>query len=453
MSRGAPLSITIPPDVAQILLRLNRAGFSAFAVGGCVRDSLLGCTPSDWDICTAALPEQIVECFSDCRTVPTGVKYGTITVIFRDVPYEITTYRTESTYSDSRHPDAVSFLTSPEGDLARRDFTVNAMAADAQGNVLDPFGGATDLAAGCIRCVGAPKERFAEDALRILRALRFAARLGFGIEERTAAAIHAERERLNAVANERLQKELSGLLTGKDAARVLAEFADVLFVTIPELAATVDFCQYNPHHAYDVWSHTLAVLEACEPDATLRLAALLHDIGKPSVFSVDKNAVGHFYGHATVGAAMTERILRRLRYDGQTVRRVTQLVRWHDRELPTTQRAARRLLALLGREDARRLVRLRCADILGGGKTDADEAERAIAAAEALLNVQAETCFDLKQLELNGNDLMALGVPQGKQVGALLQRILQAVIDGDAQNERSKLVQYAQKYIREHKMN
>lgn len=451
MSTG--VSIVIPPEVTQLLLRLNRAGFSAFAVGGCVRDSLLGLAPSDWDICTAALPEQIAECFADCRTVPTGVKYGTVTVLFRGVGYEITTYRAESDYSDSRHPDAVSFLASPEGDLSRRDFTVNAMAADAAGNVLDLFGGTEDLAAGCIRCVGVPRERFAEDALRILRALRFAARLGFRVEEQTAAAVYAERERLNAVARERLRKELSGLLAGRDAARILAEFSDVLFAVIPELAAEKGFCQYNPHHAHDVWTHTLATLEECEADGLLRLAALLHDVGKPSVFSMDKNAVGHFYGHAVVGAAMTEQILRRLRYDGQTVRRVTQLVRWHDRELPATARAARRLLALLGEEDALRLLRLRRADALGTGRANRAETEAAIAAAEALLRREAASCFDLHRLELDGKDLMALGVPQGRQVGVLLRRILQAVIDGDVQNERSRLVQYAQNCIREDKMN
>ena len=303
--------ITIPPQVQALLRQLNAAGFSAYAVGGCVRDSLLGCAPQDWDICTSAAPEQTEACFAADRTILTGARYGTVTVVRGGVPYEITTFRAEAGYADSRHPDRVDFLRELAPDLARRDFTVNAMAADAAGAVTDLFGGQDDLRRGVIRCVGDPAERFAEDALRLLRALRFAARLSFRIDGETAAAIHAARTRLRAVAPERLHKELSGILCGRQAAALLEEFSDVLFELIPELAPCQGFRQYNPHHTRDVWTHTLAVVDGVPPEEPLRLAALLHDAGKPATFFFDKNLVGHFYGHPAAGAAVCAMTARR----------------------------------------------------------------------------------------------------------------------------------------------
>lgn len=443
--------IDIPPEVAALLSRLNDAGFSAYAVGGCVRDSLLGKTPKDWDICTSAAPEETVACFSDLRTVPTGAKYGTVTVLSNGVPYEITTFRAESTYSDSRHPDAVRFLPSAEGDLARRDLTVNAMAADVHGEVTDLFGGLDDLKNGVIRCVGRAGERFAEDALRILRALRFAATLGFCVEAETAAAIRALRGRLTAVAPERLRKELSGLLCGAHAAAVVREFADVLFVMIPELAPCVGVRQYNPHHALDVWEHTLAVLDAVEPQETLRLAALLHDVGKPAAFTLDKQLVGHFYGHAVISAALTERILRRLRFDGETVRVVTALVRAHGVPFePLTERRMQRLLAQYGKPTVRQLLRLRRADRLGKRTESPEAIEADTREAERLLEtvLARDDCFTLRQLAISGNDLLALGIPQGKQIGRLLHALLEAVLSGEVKNERERLVKYAQNLVR-----
>lgn len=440
--------IVIPPQVAQLLNRLNGAGYAAYAVGGCVRDSLLGKTPNDWDICTSAKPEETAACFSDLRTVLTGAKYGTVTVLFDGEAYEITTFRAESTYSDSRHPDAVRFLPSPEGDLARRDLTVNAMAADVHGAVTDLFGGLDDLQNGIIRCVGRAEERFSEDALRILRALRFASTLGFSVEKETAAAIHTLRERLTAVAPERLHRELSGLLCGAHAAAVAREFADVLCVLVPELAPCIGFRQYNPHHALDVWEHTLAALDAVEPQEALRLAALLHDVGKPAAFTVDKQLVGHFYGHAVISAALTERILRRLRFDGETVRSVTALVRAHGVPFaPLTERRMQRLLAQYGEPTVRQLLRLRRADRLGK-RTEPPEAVKAdIREAERLLDVvlSRDACFTLRQLAVSGDDLLALGIPQGRQIGRLLNALLDAVLSGDVKNEQSELVKYTQK--------
>ena len=442
--------ITIPPKTRELLSRLSSAGFAAYAVGGCVRDSLLGQTPQDWDICTSALPEEIIDCFQRERTILTGLRYGTVTVLLDGEAFEVTTFRADLGYSDSRHPDGVRYLDTLRGDLARRDFTVNAMAADADGLVTDCFGGVEDLKNGRIRCVGVPEERFSEDALRILRALRFAARLGFAVEDGTAAAIHALRSRLTAVAPERLRKELCGLVCGAHAAEVMEQFSDVLCVLLPELVPCVGFAQYNPHHAYDVWHHTLCALKNVPPEEPLRLAALLHDIGKPPTFFFDKNLVGHFYGHATVGAAMSEAILRRLHYDGATVKTVTTLVREHGLTLEDTdERRMRRLLARFGEQTVRQLLLLRRADRLGKGRDDGAQIEAQTQRLTALLErtLAEEQCLSLKTLAVNGDDLLAMGVPRGKRIGKLLKRLLSAVLDGKIPNERTALVDFAQNLL------
>ena len=412
--------ITIPPQVQALLRQLNAAGFSAYAVGGCVRDSLLGCAPQDWDICTSAAPEQTEACFAADRTILTGARYGTVTVVRGGVPYEITTFRAEAGYADSRHPDRVDFLRELAPDLARRDFTVNAMAA-----------------------VGDPAERFAEDALRMLRALRFAARLSFCIDGETAAAIHAARTRLRAVAPERLHKELSGILCGRQAAALLEEFSDVLFELIPELAPCQGFRQYNPHHTRDVWTHTLAVVDGVPPEEPLRLAALLHDAGKPATFFFDKNLVGHFYGHPAAGAAVTEEVLRRLRYDRATTEFVTQLVAVHGRPIPDDLRGMRRMLARLGAPVCRALIQLRCADAIGTGTADAAEQTARCEAALSLLAQAEKGCSSVSTLAVSGRDLLALGMTQGPAVGAVLKRLLDAVLDGSAPNDRASLLKLA----------
>lgn len=437
--------IAIPTQVKNILLRLQDAGHTAYAVGGCVRDSLLGKTPADWDICTSARPEQTQACFERCLL--TGAKYGTVTVLQDGEAYEVTTYRTETGYADSRHPDAVEFLDALEGDLARRDFTVNAMAADADGRVTDLFGGAEDLNRGIIRCVGTPIERFTEDALRILRALRFASRYGFQIEKATAEAIHSLRDTLTRVAAERLHKELSGLLVGKGAEAILREFSDVLCVMIPEIAPCIGFLQQNPRHKWDVFAHTLCALSHTPQDEILRLAILFHDIGKPACFSLDEKGVGHFYGHAEQSARLCAKILRRLRYDGKTAELVTELVRAHDLYLQgLTDKGLRRHLANYGEEQLRRLLRIRRADALGTGTADAEglETELAHLAYRIDAMLASENCFSIKDLNINGRDLMALGIPQGKQLGALLQQLFDAVLEERCANDKQELVKLAQ---------
>ena len=442
--------IHITPKVEALLGRLNGAGFEAYAVGGCVRDSLLGKEPQDWDLCTSATPEEIKRCFANERTVLTGEKYGTVTVLLDGEPFEITTFRAETGYGDSRHPDGVRFLTSLREDLARRDFTVNAMAADREGAVTDCFGGMEDLKNGLIRCVGEPRQRFEEDALRILRGLRFASKLGFSMEEDTAAAILSMKEKLLLVAQERLRKELEGLLCGKWAGQVLRQFSQVLFVLIPELAPCEGFAQYNYHHAFDVWEHSLRALESCVTEPVLRLVALLHDVGKPATFFFDKQLVGHFYGHNTVGAALCDRILRRLRYDNETRSAVTELVAFHSYPLQgESERQLRRLLGRLGEAQTRRLLQLRRADRLGKGTEAPEQIEADICNAQALLQqvLNKELCFSLKQLKISGRELMAMGVPQGQQVGLLLTQLLEAVVEERVENEPAKLVEYAQGLI------
>lgn len=444
--------ICIPAEVRAILTQLNAAGYAAYAVGGCVRDGLRGQSPQDWDICTSAKPQETAACFASDRVLLTGERFGTVTLLRGGAGYEITTFRAERGYSDSRHPDSVEFLPELRGDLMRRDFTVNAMAADADGRVTDLFAGRADLENGVIRCVGEASERFSEDALRILRGLRFAARFGFSVAPETAAAMHAERLRLKQVSQERLRKELCGLLLGRDAARVLDEFFDVLCAILPELASLRGFAQYNPHHCMDVWQHTLRVLEGVPVQEPLRLAALLHDAAKPDTFVFDKNLVGHFPGHDIAGAALAENILKRLRFDGQTVREVTELIRQHMRPLlPATERSLRRLLASIGPEQTRRLLLLHRADRLGKGTEDEAALRAQVEQAEVLLDglLAEDACFSLRQLAVSGKDLIALGMAPGKRMGEILDALLQAVIAGTLPNEHAALCaaacDYAQK--------
>ncbi len=442
------MTICVPPEVRGILMTLKRAGYEAYAVGGCVRDSLLGKKPQDWDICTSALPEQTQACFEHC--VLTGVKYGTVTVLRGPKAYEITTFRGEGDYSDSRHPGEIRFLDSLYEDLARRDLSVNAMAADPEGNVTDHFDGLHDLRHGLIRCVGEPKERFTEDALRILRALRFASRFDFTIEPRTSRAIHELKDSLLKVSSERIRKELSGLLMGKGVQRILTEFSDVLGVILPEIVPAMGFAQRNPRHLYDVYEHSLCCVTLVPEQEELRLAALLHDIGKPHCFHTDEQGVGHFYGHADRSGDLCHTILRRLRYDNKTIDRVTTLVREHDLYLqPTTEKGMRRYLSRFGEETIRDLMTLRRADALATGTADKASLEASLKETEELLDrlLVQEGRFTLADLAVNGNDLLSMGFPRGQIIGKVLNLLYEGVIEGIYQNQRDDLMRYAQSLL------
>lgn len=433
--------VYLPKTVETIIQRLEESGYSAYVVGGCVRDSLMGRVPHDFDICTNALPERVMQIFSDLTCVPTGLQHGTVTVVWEKEPFEITTYRTEGEYRDSRHPDRVSFVATIEEDLSRRDFTVNAMAYHPVRGLVDPFGGKEDLSRRVLRCVGDPEKRFTEDALRILRGLRFAACYGFSLEETTAAAIIKLAPRLHFVAAERIREELDRLLMGKYAGSVLLPYRSVFAEILPELKPTFDFEQHNPHHHLDVYGHTVQAVVSGEERLPVRLALLLHDIGKPRCFSRDEKGIGHFYGHASVSAAMAEDILNRLRYDRRTVERVCLLIRYHDGVILPEEPRIKRWLSRFGEEFLRQLLLVKAGDNLGQPPSLAAQRLKELSELHRIIDrvLEKEDCFSLRDLAINGNDLLDMGYT-GKRIGEGLQWALEAVMDGRLENERDVLL-------------
>ena len=444
--KGGEKVINIPETVQEILRSLTLEGYEAWCVGGCVRDMLLGRTPEDWDVTTSAIPEETMALFSQ-RALPTGLKHGTVTVRTSRGGVEVTTFRCDGAYHDHRRPDSVTFTRSLEEDLKRRDFTVNAMALGLDGTLRDPFGGRDDLAAGILRCVGEPDRRFGEDALRILRALRFAAVLGFSIDEETSAGIHKNKTLLENIAAERIQAELFKLLCGKNALAVLRAYPDVIGVFWPEVLPMVGLDQRNHHHCYDVWEHTIHAVAAVPPEPELRCAALLHDIGKPATFTVDENGVGHFRGHGAVSEEMADGMLRRLKCSTEFRETVVRLVAWHDRDIPRTERAVRRALGKLGERDLRRLIALKRADNLAQSPAYFGR-QRELDKGEAILNrlLEEDACFSLKQLAVNGKDLIKMGL-SGPEIGRLLNALLDQVVDGAVLNEREALLNTAVKLL------
>ena len=434
----------IPENVQAVLKTLEAAGHEAWCVGGCVRDALMGRSPEDWDVTSSARPEETLALFGH-RGLPTGLKHGTVTVKTEEGPVEVTTYRIDGTYRDHRRPETVAFSRSLDEDLARRDFTVNAMARNLRGELRDPFGGREDLRRGILRCVGEPDRRFQEDALRILRGLRFAATLGLGIEPGTAAAVRRNRDGLRNIAAERIQAEFFKLLPGKDAAEVLRGCPEAFGVFWPELLAMVGFRQRNRHHCYDVWEHTLHALAAAPGDLVLRCTMLLHDVGKPDSFTLDEQGVGHFYGHPAVSRDLADKMLRRLKCAAEFRETVVRLVEWHDRDIPRTDKSIRRALRILGEEDLRRLILVKRADNLGQAPAYWDRQKELDKAEEILDKLLAEdACFSLKQLALKGGDLLALGL-SGPAVGKALEELLEKVIDGVLPNDREALLEHVRK--------
>ena len=430
----------IPPKAQYILQALTGAGYEAYLVGGCVRDLLRGVEPHDWDICTSARPEETERCFVGHRIIETGLKHGTVTVLEDGEPYEITTYRTEGPYSDSRRPDYVTFVSSLEADLARRDFTMNAIALKLDGSLQDPFGGTEDIKYGVIRCVGDPACRFQEDGLRIMRALRFGASFGYKIEEKTAQAIRAYQKVLRHVAVERIQVELCKLLTGRWAGAILRHYPDVLCQFWPQLRPLVELEQNNPWHCWGGWEHTICALEAVPADLPLRLAVLLHDIGKPGCKSTDETGVDHFYGHAEAGAELADGMLRTLKFDNKTRERVVILVKRHD--LPLSEYSIRRWLGRLGAETFFQLLEVKRADSLGQNssmvKDRLAELDEIKAKAEEILAQQE--CLSLRGLEVNGKDVLEAGIAPGPEVGQVLNGLLEQVLSGAVPNEREALL-------------
>ena len=440
-------SMQLPEGVSRALTMLEEAGYEAFIVGGCVRDFLMGVPPKDYDITTSALPEETKAVFRDYHVIETGIRHGTVTVMMDGNPLEITTYRTEGTYSDNRHPDSVSFTASLREDVARRDFTMNAIAYSPTRGWIDHFGGAKDIQHGIIRCVGDPITRFQEDALRMMRGIRFASVLGFAIEANTAAAIHENRERIPTVSAERIQVELTKLLCGDNVKNVLMDWWDVIGTVIPEILPMHGFDQKNPHHIYDVWEHTAVAVSQIPPEPHLRLCALLHDIGKPTSFTVDEKGIGHFYGHPAVSERMTEEILARLKYDNATRRRVGTLVKQHDRIVEPKETAVKRALSRLTPEVFFDLLAMKRADNLAQARQDRlkayDEME---SIAREILDKQE--CISVSALAVNGNDLIAIGMKPGREIGEMLTHLLDRVIRGRLENDRDVLLTYVKKKMR-----
>ena len=433
--------MALPAPVLNCIRTLRNGGYQAYAVGGCVRDALLGLTPHDYDLCTDATPEQITALFSDYRLVRSGEKHGTIGVVIDGTVYEITTFRTESSYSDGRHPDQVQFVTSVQEDLARRDFTVNAMAYAPGEGVVDPWGGQADLKNKTLRAVGDPKTRFEEDALRILRGVRFAVRFGLTPDEQTMQAIFACAGLMDQLARERVFDELCKLLplvTAED----LHRYAPVLTQVIPELAKSVDFDQHSPHHAFDVFTHISHVTEAVGPELSLRWAALLHDIGKPATFQADENGRGHFHGHAQLSAQMAEEILLRLKAPNELRQQVVFLVQHHMTPIEPDKKILRRRLTQYGTDGCRKLLALQRADFCSkgveGNPTYFDQVQTLL---EEIL--QENGCLAVTDLAINGRDLLTLGYEPGPRLGHVLAKLLEQVQAETLTNDRQVLLDAA----------
>ena len=438
--------ITPPREALAVLQKIEEAGGRAYLVGGCVRDALRGAAPKDWDLCSSLPARRIMELFGE-KALPTGLKHGTVTVRAGAQSFEVTTFRIDGEYRDGRHPASVTFTPSLTEDLKRRDFTLNAMAWHPREGLTDPFGGENDLKAGLIRCVGEPEQRFREDGLRILRGLRFASQLGFALEEKTGRALLEERALLDRVSRERVRDELTKALCGEHIRPLLLEYREVFAQVIPEIRPMFDFDQHSPWHIYDVWTHTAAVVEAVPPeDPALRLAALLHDMGKPASFRLDESGRGHFPGHDRLGAEQAEGVLQGLRYDRGTTEAVTTLIRWHDTHPAPEEANLRRFLPRLGRERFFQLLTLMAADDRAKNEKSARGAavyEKMRRMAEGIL--ERGDCLSLGQLAVSGEDLIDLGIAPGPALGEVLGRLLDAVLADPALNRREILLKMAAK--------
>lgn len=438
------MRIEIPVKANQIITRLMEAGYEAYVVGGCVRDAVLGRSAADWDITTNAKPEQVKALFS--RTIDTGIQHGTVTVLQGREGFEVTTYRIDGEYQDGRHPSEVIFTPSLLEDLKRRDFTINAMAYNEVEGLIDAFDGMEDLKNGRIRCVGDPKERFTEDALRILRAVRFSAQLNFEIEENTRAAITEFAGSLTRISAERIQTELVKLLTS-DHPEIFRTLYDtgITAVILPEFDACMKTPQNHPHHCCCVGDHLLLTLQAIEADKVLRLAALLHDIGKPGAHTRDAEEIDHFHGHGEVGKELSDNILRRLKFDNDTIYRVKHLVQVHDYlQIPPTPKGVRRAVFRIGKEHFPDYLKLRRADILAQNPSMQKEKLEALETLEALYQqiLEEQNCLSLKELAVTGNDLLEFGLKPGPELGEVLKKLLQLVIENPEYNTKEYLLSH-----------
>lgn len=440
--------IDIPKQAEKALEILNNAGYEAYIVGGAVRSAIMKLNPNDIDITTNAFPDKVKELFNNYKLADIGIKHGTVMVLIDDLPIEITTFRTESGYADNRHPDSVNFTGSLIEDCARRDFTMNAICYSPQKGIIDFYNGKLDIENQIIKCVGEPDKRFKEDALRILRAIRFASVLGFDIDENTKKAIFENCHLLKNISSERIYIELKKMLCGKNIKKVLLEYVDVLSVVIPQLKTMENFDQKNPHHIYDVLTHTAVVVENVPAIPQLRLAALFHDIGKPDTFTLDKNGVGHFYNHAFVSLGYTQRILENLKVSSDDYKIITRLVEYHDLKIIPEEKYVLHALNKHGEEFLRLLLLLKRADNKGQNTRDFDRTLE-YDELEKLINlvIEKQKAFSLKQLNINGNDLTELGVKPSAITGQILNMLLNMVIEGKITNTKEDLMKCAEEII------
>lgn len=438
------MKINLPNHVNQIIHRLQSEGYDAYAVGGCVRDTLLGRTPQDWDITTSARPEVVKSMF--CHTIDTGIQHGTVTVMLDHVGYEVTTYRIDGEYEDNRHPKEVIFTGNLVEDLKRRDFTINAMAYNDESGLVDAFDGEKDLEAGIIRCVGMPHDRFGEDALRMLRAVRFAAQLGFVIEQETLTAIADLAENLRNVSAERIQMELVKLLTSAHPEEMRTVYETGLSrIFMPEFDLMMQTEQHNKHHCYSVGEHTLHALMHVEADKVLRLTMLLHDVAKPACLTTDEAGQNHFKGHPALGADMAKTILHRLKFDNATTEQVCRLVRYHDDRPMLSERTVRRAMSRIGVENMPALFAVKRADALGQSMYHRQEKLDYVDTYERLFHeiTDAQQCVQKKDLAVNGSDLISMGMKPGKEIGGVLQELFEQVLDEPELNQKDKLMELA----------
>lgn len=439
-------AIGFPKDVLALLERLEDSGFEAYLVGGCVRNALMGIETHDYDITTSALPEEIKGVFSDMRVVETGIKHGTVTVISEKITAEITTYRTDGVYADHRHPQEVIFTPNLMEDLSRRDFTVNAIAYSEKHGIVDMFNGIAHLKKGMLCCVGEAGKRFDEDALRIMRGLRFMSEYGFKPDDKTSAALHEKKELLGEISAERINSELCRLLCGKSdfLIQVLREYWDVFAVIIPEIADCQGFEQRTHYHDRDVWEHIIAAVCSIEPVTHLRLTMLLHDLGKPAAYSFYDGA-GHFKGHGEISADICRRTMNKLRFDSETSRKTIFLIERHDMVMTDDPILIKKHLNKFGSELYFDLIKVHIADDMAKSPDAQGRIAVYCSAAETAKKILSQNdCYSLKNLEINGHDIMKLGFV-GKDVGLALDLLLNAVIEGKCPNKKSSLKDYLEK--------
>jgi tRNA nucleotidyltransferase (CCA-adding enzyme) len=441
------INIEIPKDAAYILNLLEQNGFEAFIVGGCVRDSIINRSPQDWDIASSAKPEEVKKLFS--KTIDTGLKHGTVTVMLNSHAYEVTTYRIEGKYINNRQPEAVEFTDSIEVDLSRRDFTINAMAYNPNKGLIDPFGGIDDINTKRIKAVGNPEHRFEEDALRILRAVRFSAQLNYTIEENTLQAIVKYCHLLNNISCERIRDELNKILLANPMTFQLLHNTGILRQIIPELDICFETEQKHPYHIYNVGMHMLYAASNIEGSSLLRWTMLLHDIGKPMAHSTDSKGIDHFYMHQKLSAESAELVLQRLRFDNSSIMRIKKLILEHDRQVGDNEKSVRKAIAAIGVDLFEDWIRVRLADISAQNPAKAFERITMLNKLKVTYNkiIAEKQCLSLKDLALSGKDLLDMGFPEGKNLGELLQKLLDAVLDQPELNERDKLIKMAKHWI------